>query len=167
MRARSRYAASILVALAIGASASGCAFITPQATTTIVESSNGVSGNVDPNLAMRNATLISDDGKTASLLVSLVNTDTTGMLVNIQYVNAAGANVAETAYVNAKSTLGVGGSTDKKIVFTGLNVKAGTLFPIYFQYGSQTGTKLLVPVLTSDWPQYKGLGPAAAATTAP
>ena len=49
-------------------------------------------------------------------------------------------------------------------LFTGLDVKDGTLFPVFFQYGSQTGTKLLVPVLTSDWPQFKGLGPAASAT---
>ena len=118
---------------------------------------------------------ISDDGKTASLLVSLVNTDTTGMLVNIQYMNAAGATVTENAYVNAanpsgapgqvSNTLTIGGLTDKKIVFTGLDVKAGTLFPVYFQYGTQTGTKLLVPVLTSDWPQYAGLAPAAATAT--
>ncbi|MEF2976804.1 hypothetical protein [Subtercola sp. YIM 133946] len=177
MRIRSRYAASILVALAIGASASGCAFITPQATTTIVESADGVNGNVAPNLAVRNATLISDDGKTASLLVSLVNTDNSGMLVNIQYQNAAGATVTESAYVDAASpngsnTLNIGGIdpsglAQKKIVFTGLDVKAGSLVPVFFQYGTETGTKLLVPVLTSDWPQYKGLAPAVAATAAP
>ena len=176
MRTRSRYAASILVALAIGASASGCAFITPQATTTIVESADGVNGTVDPNLAISNATLISDDGKSASLLVSLVNTDTTsGILVSIQYANAAGTNVTESAYVNAanpggapgkvSNSLSIGGLTDKKIIFTGLDVKAGTLFPVFFQYGTQTGTKLLVPVLTSDWPQYAGLAPAVATAT--
>ncbi|GGF19021.1 hypothetical protein [Subtercola lobariae] len=163
MRTRSRYAASILVALAIGASATGCAFITPQATTTIVESANGVNGNVAPNLAMRNVTLISDDGKTASLLATLVNTDITGNLVTIQYVNSAGASVTESAYVDAGATLQIGGVPDKKIILTGIDAKAGTLFPVFFQYGDQTGTKLLVPVLTSDWPQYKGLAPADAA----
>ncbi|MCU1479837.1 MAG: hypothetical protein JWQ19_623 [Subtercola sp.] len=175
MRARSRYAASIVVALALGVGASGCAFITPQATTTIVESADGVEGNVAPDLSMRNVTLISDDGKTASLIASLVNTDTSGMLVTIQYVNAAGTTVTENAYVpgekatgaagRVSNTLTIGGVTDKKIIFTGLDVKAGTLFPVFFQYGTETGTKLLVPVLTSDWPQFKGLAPADAAIT--
>ena len=163
MRARSRYAASIVVALALGLSATGCAFITPQATTTIVESADGVEGIIAPNIALRNVTLISDDGKTASLIATLVNTDTTGNLVTIQYVNAAGTTVTESAYVDAKKTLTIGGVTDKKIIFTGLDVKAGALFPVFFQYGDQTGTKLLVPVLTSDWPQFKGLAPADAA----
>ncbi|UFS59524.1 hypothetical protein [Subtercola endophyticus] len=174
MRARSRFAASIVVALALSVGASGCAFITPQATTSIKEAADGVEGNVDPNLSMRNVTLISDDGKTASLIATLVNTDTTtGILVNIQYVNAAGTTVTENAYVNKanesgapgkiSNTVTIGGVTDSKIIFTGLDVKAGTLFPVYFQYGNETGTKLLVPVLTSDWPQFKGLAPADAA----
>ena len=163
VRARSRYAASIVVALALGVGASGCAFITPQATTTIQEAADGVEGNVDPNLAMRNVTLISDDGKTASLIATLVNTDSSGNLVNIQYVNSAGATVTESAYVDAGKTLTIGGVTDKKIIFSGIDATAGTLFPVFFQYGDQTGTKLLVPVLTSDWPQFKGLAPADAA----
>ncbi|WP_343886112.1 hypothetical protein [Subtercola frigoramans] len=156
---KARFASSILVAALIAVGASGCAFITPQATTTIKEAADGVEGNVSPDIAMRNTTLISDDGKAASLIVTLVNVGESGNQVNIQYVNAAGTQVTENAFVNAHSTLTLGGLTDKKITFTGLDTKAGALFPVFFQYGTQTGTKLLVPVLTSDWPQFAGLAP--------
>lgn len=161
---RARFASSILVAALIAVGASGCAFITPQATTTVKEAADGVEGNVSPDIAMRNTTLISDDGTKANLIVTLVNVGDSGNQVAIQYVNAAGTSVTETAYVNAHSTLTIGGHSDKKITFTGLDTKAGALFPVYFQYGSQTGTKLLVPVLTSDWPQFAGLAPTASTT---
>ncbi|TIH30810.1 hypothetical protein D4765_16815 [Subtercola vilae] len=152
------------MAALIGVSASGCAFITPQSTISIKEAADGVEGNVSPDLAIRNATLISDDNKTGSLIASFVNTSSSPITVNMQYTDSSGVLSTETQYVEGSSTSTVGGTTDVKVVFTGLDVKAGALFPVFFQYGTQTGVKLLVPVLTSDWPQFTGLAPTVAPT---
>ncbi|RFA09973.1 hypothetical protein B7R54_12750 [Subtercola boreus] len=164
---RTRYAASILVAALVGVSATGCAFITPQATTSIGQVTDGVDGNVSPDLAIRNATLISDDKTSASLIVSLVNTGDEDHQVVVQYEDASGKSVDAVALVGARSTLTVGGSTDQRLVLDNVDLTVGQLFPVFFQYGSVTGTKLLVPVLSSDWEQFDGLEPTATPTPTP
>ncbi|RFA07244.1 hypothetical protein B7R21_13545 [Subtercola boreus] len=164
---RTRYAASILVAALVGVSATGCAFITPQATTSIGQVTDGVDGSVSPDLKIRNATLISDDKTSASLIVSLVNTGDEDHQVVVQYEDSTGRSVDAVALVGARSTLTVGGSTDQRLVFENVDLTVGQLFPIFFQYGSQTGTKLLVPVLSSDWEQFDGLEPTATPTPTP
>ncbi|RFA13787.1 hypothetical protein B7R22_11895 [Subtercola boreus] len=164
---RTRYAASILVAALVGVSATGCAFITPQATTSIGQVTDGVDGSVSPDLKIRNATLISDDKTSASLIVSLVNTGDEDHQVVVQYEDSTGKSVDAVALVGARSTLTVGGSTDERLVLENVDLTVGQLFPIFFQYGGQTGTKLLVPVLSSDWEQFDGLEPTAAPTPTP
>lgn len=160
---KARYAASILIAVLLSVGASGCAFITPQATLDIVETANGVNGNVGNDMAVRNATLISDDGKTARLLVSLVNTSDQGIQVNVQYKTAAEVPFTAKIDVGAGQTVTLGNTDGAQLVFTNLEISAGSLFPVYFQYGTETGTELLVPVLTSDWQEYRGLPRAVTA----
>ncbi|PPF88545.1 hypothetical protein C5B96_02560 [Subtercola sp. Z020] len=165
---RTRYAASILVAALVGVSATGCAFITPQATTTIGQVTDGVDGNVSPDLAIRNATLISgEDGTSASLIASLVNLGDEDHQVVVQYENSAGKSVDAVALVGARSTLTVGGETSDRIQLDDVDLTVGQLFPVFFQYGSETGTKLMVPVLSSDWQQFEGLEPTESATPVP
>jgi hypothetical protein len=45
-----------------------------------------------------------------------------------------------------------------------IDTKAGSLLPIYFQYGTEPGKQLDVPVLDGSLPQYATLLPTATPT---
>jgi hypothetical protein len=137
----------------------GCAFITPQATTKIVTSENGTNGNVGV-ISVRNATLISDDGQLASMLVTFYNSGVESQTLKVQYdSNGTKINGSVTLPGRTSSTFGADG--DPKLVLSNIDSPAGSLMPIYFQYGTTEGVQLLVPVLTSNWAMYDGLAPTA------
>jgi hypothetical protein len=48
----------------------------------------------------------------------------------------------------------IGADNKRQVQLTGMDTKAGALYPVYFQYGSETGLRLLVPVLTNGLPEY-------------
>jgi hypothetical protein len=139
----------------------GCAFITPQATTEIVETSDGVNANIG-DIAVRNATLISEDGSAASLLVSFVNNSVSTKQVSVQYEDGAtGERVTEKVFVDGNGAItSFGGGEGDQIVLN--NVSApGSLFPLYFQYTGAEGKQVMVPVLNTSLPEYTGLAPTA------
>jgi hypothetical protein len=81
---RARLGAALAMAALLVVGTAGCAFITPQATTKEVETANGVNGRVG-TVDIRNATLISDDGEDASLLVTFNNSATESRALTLQY----------------------------------------------------------------------------------
>jgi hypothetical protein len=145
----------------------GCAFITPQATTEIVETSDGVNADIG-EIAVRNATLISQDGTLASLLVSFVNESVSTKQVLLQYEDGeTGERVTEKVFVDGNGAITSFGGTDSEQILLN-NVSApGSLFPIYFQYGSEEGKQVMVPVLNTSLPEYADLAPTPAPTATP
>lgn len=161
---RARIAAGVVVGALVAFGATGCAFITPQATLNIVETSNGISGNAG-DIGVRNATLISDnDGATANLLASFVNQGQRDQQLSVQYTNARGEILTTKVYVPAGQIVSVGAKGDRQITLTDLDSPAGSLFSMYFQTEVAPGKQLLVPVLGSDWQEYKGLQPTPVPT---
>jgi hypothetical protein len=160
-----RVAASILLAGALVAGTSGCTFFATQATLIKYDPSDGISANVG-DLHVRNAlALASDDGKTLSLTMSIVNSGKTGQALSIQY-QIAGVKTTESRFVDANSVVTVGTTaTDSRILIANPDVKAGGLLPVYVQYGNFEGQQLLVPVLNADIAQYNTLKPTDAPTT--
>ncbi len=161
---RARFAASVLVVALVGFGTAGCAFITPQATTKIIEASDGVNGDLGA-VAVRNATLISEDGELASLLVSFVNTSDSTQQVLVQYEDGAtGERVNQKVSAAGNGAItSFGAEGGEQILLD--NVSApGSLFPVYFQYGDEEGKQLMVPVLNTSLPEYSGLAPTPSPT---
>lgn len=159
---RARFAASVLVLGLVGFGTAGCAFITPQATTEIVETSDGVNADIG-SVAIRNATLISEDGELASLLVSFVNTGEGAQQLLVQYEDEiTGKRVNQKVFID-EGTTSFGAKGTEQILLK--NVTApGSLFPVYFQYGDEPGKQIMVPVLNTSLPEYDGLAPTPTPT---
>ena len=164
---RARFAASVLVVAFVAFGTAGCAFITPQATTKIVETSDGVNGDLG-DLSVRNATLISEDGELASMLVSFVNRSDSAEQVLVQYEDAVtGERVNQKVLVEGNGLITSFGAGEGDQILLENVSKPGSLFPVYFQYGSVEGKQLMVPVLNTSLPEYDGLAPTATPTPTP
>jgi hypothetical protein len=162
---RARLGAALAMAALLGLGTAGCAFITPQATTKEVEAANGVNGRVG-TVDIRNATLISDDGETASLLVTFSNSARESRALTLQY-EVDGAKTETTVPVAGDGNTSFGADDETQIVLHGIDAAAGSLFPIFFQYGTAEGKQLLVPVLTTDFAEYTDLAPTPMPTVTP
>lgn len=162
---RARLGAALAMAALLVVGTAGCAFITPQATTKIVEAANGVNGKVG-TVDIRNATLISDDGENASLLVTFSNSARESRALTLQY-EADGTKSEMTIPVAGNGNTSFGADAESQVVLRGIDAKAGSLFPIYFQYGDAEGKQLLVPILTTEFEEYTGLAPTPLPTVTP
>lgn len=157
---RARLAASALVGALLVGALSGCTFMTPQSTTVHYDASDGIGTSIG-DLKVRNALLVTDDGANANLLINLVNTSNYGIETKIQYENATGAKVDDSVFVNADSAVTIGGADADTFTLAGISAPAGTLFPVFVQYGDVTGQQLWLPVLAPEG-EYAGLAPDAA-----
>ncbi|HMM82348.1 MAG TPA: hypothetical protein PJ998_04145 [Terrimesophilobacter sp.] len=155
MRARLAASAALVALLAIGTT--GCTFITDQATTTKYDASDGISATIG-DIQLENTALVTADGKTASLLINVVNHSAYGVDVNVQYENADKTKVNDSVFVNANSVKSLGGPDAGKLVLSGIAAPAGSLFPVFFQYGDVTGKQMWLPVLAPNG-EYASLAP--------
>jgi len=157
---RARTMATVVVAAGILLGTSGCNLFAPQATTIHYDASDGVSGNLG-DLAIRNAMLITDDGENANLVVHVVNGGDDDIELLVQY-DGAGEKVDKTVTIDANATTEFGIPGGESVAVESLNASAGSLFPVFFQYGDLTGIELLVPVLDGTLPEYSTLVPTPA-----
>ena len=157
---RARTMATVVVAAGILLGTSGCNLFAPQATTIHYDASDGVSGNLG-DLAIRNAMLITDDGENANLVVHVVNGGDDDIELLVQY-DGAGEKVDKTVTIDANATTEFGIPGGESVAVESLNASAGSLFPVFFQYGDLTGIELLVPVLDGSLPEYSTLVPTPA-----
>lgn len=159
---KARIAASVVLAAALLLGTSGCTFFTAQSTTMHYDPSDGVSATVG-NIKAQNAILISTDGQQASLLINLINDGETPVTVKIQYTGTKGS--VTTSYpLEGREALTFGTKEGKKIVFDNIDTQPGALFPVFIQYGTQTGQQILVPVLNGTQAEYEGLAPTPTPT---
>lgn len=150
----------MVLAGALLAGTAGCTFFSQQATLIHYDPSDGIGVTVGHIDARNMIALVSDDGKAASLLVTIINTGRSGELVNFQYASG-GEKTTTSKYVNADSSASFGNAVgQKQIIIPNPGVPAGALLPVYVQYGDEPGQQVLVPVLNADLPQYKDLGPS-------
>lgn len=159
---RTRIAASAVLAIAILSGTVGCGLMAPQATTIRYDAGDGVGGNVG-DVAIRNAILVSDDGSTANLVVTFVNTGDSAHNLNVQY-EAGTEKVTLSLTVDANSSVSLGTPDAPSIILEGIDTQPGALFPVYMQYGNETGVELLVPVLDGSIGTYSTLVPTPTPT---
>ncbi|TQO20547.1 hypothetical protein FB472_2183 [Rhodoglobus vestalii] len=158
-----RAAASALLAGALIVGTAGCSFITPTATLNQYDPSDGISTSVG-ELKIRNALAISnDDNSAVSLMITILNTSTSSGSLRLQYESADGERVDISEPLSADEIKSFGTEVDgEKIVISDAGLVAGQLFPIYFQYGNESGKELLIPVISGDDEIYADLAPASA-----
>jgi hypothetical protein len=136
----------------------GCNFITPAATTQIQTSEPGINANVG-SIELRNAIVFTENGDTASLSVTLLNTSTTDRDVSFQY-DSLGNPTTTTVEVPASSTVSRGTKAgDPQILLSDIGVQPGALMKVFVQYGSQSGKNISIPVLNGSFKQFSTLLP--------
>jgi len=154
-------AAAIAAGVVLGTS--GCNLIQPQATTKSYDASDGVSLAVG-KVNLQNLIAISDDGELASLMLTGVNTTGKAQTLTINYV-AAGVAHTVTQLIPSSDLRGTtwGGKGDAQIILEQIATQPGSMMEIGFAVdGAQATT--LVPVLSTEQPEYNGLGPVATVT---
>lgn len=159
---RARIAASVVLAAGILMGTSACNLLAPQATINHYDASDGVSANVG-DIAVRNAILISNDGTDANLVVTIVNQGDTAHSVSMQYT-VGGEKVTQKLTVDANATVSLGAGDTPALGLGNIAAQPGALFPVFVQYGQETGAELLVPVLDGTLSQYSTLVPTATPT---
>ncbi|MGW8484585.1 DNA modification methylase [Microbacterium sp. NPDC055903] len=136
--------------------ATGCTFITPQASTIPYSASDGVNvSDEGAPLAVRNVFVVADEsGELGNLIAGIVNpTDDDQVLI----VQVSGLDATEIE-VPADSTVSLGGNVEPLLI-EGLNAKPGATVEIHFQSGDGNGVKANVPVLDGALPYYTDLVP--------
>lgn len=163
MRRRIAVTAALAIGLAFGTA--GCTFLAPQATLIKYNASDGVDLNVG-KLQVRNAFVISPNGKDANLIGVLINTSDSPIAVKLQFSSgSAGTSKTLTEHLKAGEVLSLGNPGVKQVVFRKADVKPGALLTVYIQYGNEQGKNLQLPVLNGSQSYYTGLAPSPAPTT--
>jgi hypothetical protein len=145
--------------------ATGCSLFAPQSTTQGYDPSDGVGATLG-SIEVRNALVFTKNGQEASLLVSLINDGQKPANVNIQYQGSDG-KLTSTVRLDAGEAKTIGAEGSKQLVMQGIDSEPGTLFPVFFQSGTDTGKQLLVPVLDAKEKEYRGLLPSKRPTPTP
>ncbi|MFC5928295.1 hypothetical protein D6T64_17985 [Cryobacterium melibiosiphilum] len=164
MKTRTRIAASVVLMAGVALGTAGCGFTATQATSIAYDASDGVSGTVG-ELEFRNAILLSDDGDTANLLLSVVNLSDKAVQLNVQY-EADGEKVTARETIAALTTVTLGSTDEPEIVLENIDSQPGALFPVFLQYGNETGVELLMPILDGSMDVYSSLVPVEPTPTA-
>lgn len=164
---RSRFAAIVVLAATVALGTSGCGFLVPQATTIEYDASDGVGDSVG-DIDVRNALIVaSEDGSVGHLVVTLINTGTSAHSVKVEFDNGTSTEV--TIDADEVFTFSADAERDderQNIVIDPLDAQAGSTTPVFFQYGTETGVTLDVPVYTGDLIVYSTLVPTPEGTTA-
>jgi hypothetical protein len=154
-----RAAAALILAGATLLGTAGCTFLTPTATLTEYVPGEGMNLTIG-DVAIRNAlALPNEDGSVVSLVVTITNGSSNGTKLNLQYDNGD-EQVNESIILGGSSTVAFGNDPEQdQLLLETTDAAAGSLLPIYVQYGEEPGKMLLVPVLDPNQPQYEGLAP--------
>ena len=160
---RARVVASAGLAALLAIALAGCNFVTPNATLKPYDPSDGVNTQIG-DVYIRNVLLLAGESGDVSLLANVVNETDNGVNVTFQYQgkdsDGVSGKVDNAVFANPGKTASVGGHGDPQVVLSGAEATPGTLFPIFVQYGDQTGKQLLVPVLDGTLKPYDELLPS-------
>jgi len=153
---KSRLVASAALSAVVLLGATGCTFISPQATTIQYSASDGVNvSDADGPIDIRNAFIVAtDDGSVGNLIAAFVNpTDEKATLtLSVDGIDSF------TVTVPAGETVSLGADAEPLRVVD-LDTKPGATIEVHFQSGDSTGVKTQVPVLDGALPYYADLVP--------
>ena len=138
-----RRLAPVALAAAVLLGVTGCAMISPQATTIPYSPADGVNVPASGPLKVRNALFVADEaGENANFLAAIVNdTDKAQTLL----VGVDGAN--KSVRVPARSTVSLGFDDAEPLLFEGLDAAPGVDLDVTFRSGDGDTIVYSVPVL--------------------
>ncbi|GEP48729.1 DNA modification methylase [Microbacterium saccharophilum] len=142
----SRLAASLVLGIAVALGATGCAMVSPQATTIPYSPSDGVNVPDSGPLKVRNALIVTDEsGTTGNLIAAIVNDTDSAETLSLGIDGET-----QTVRVPARSVVSLGGDDEDPLLLEGLNTSAGETLAVTFQSGTGTGVEAEVPVLDGE-----------------
>ncbi|MFT4219814.1 MAG: DNA modification methylase [Microbacterium sp.] len=157
---KSRLIASLALGAAVILGATGCAMISPQATTVHYSPADGVNVDGSAPLEVRNAVVIANEEGTAGNLVAAIVNPTDGSLtLNLE---VGDARTPATVHVPANSVVSLGAEGTPPLPLANFEGVPGSDVPIYFQSGDENGVKTDVPILDGTLPYYADLVPQPA-----
>ena len=144
---KSRLVASIAVGAVVLLGATGCAMISPQATTIQYAAAEGVNVYSSGPVQVRNALIVADQtGERGALVAALINDTDESQTVRIT-LGEGSATIEETVRVPARSALSLGSDETDPLPIEGLQFIPGSDIPGYFSSGDGEGSLASVPVL--------------------
>ena len=153
---KARLIASVVLAATVVLGTSACNLISPQTTTKQYDASDGVSGRIG-DLVIRNAVVISEDGETGNLLVSITNSgDSESLTIKWGDDFSEGTETR----IPGDATTSFGTEEEDPILLEGIDAEPGSLLTMFFQYGDETGVEIFVPVLDGTLPEYSEFVPS-------
>lgn len=157
-----RAAASAAIAALVVTGVAACA---PIASLKHYDPSDGVSTTVG-QVKVLNALVLSKSGADGNLLFSAYNPTDSLIQLNVQY-DDGGTPTTLHATLQPDTTTDFGYGASGQFLLAGLDVKPGSLAPIYFQYDNEVGSRIPVPVLDGAISQYQTLLPTPTPTPMP
>lgn len=153
---KSRLVASAAISALVLLGATGCTFITPQATKTEYAASDGVNvSDEDGPIAVRNALIIAnEDGTVGNFVGAVVNPtqDRATLTVSLE----GGEPFMITVPAGGSVSLG---ADQEPVEVVGLDTMPGATVAMHFQSGDSAGVTTQVPVLDGTLPYYSDLAP--------
>lgn len=153
---KSRLVASAALSALVLLGATGCTFISPQATTIQYSASDGVNvSDADGPIDVRNAFVVAtEDGSVGNLIAAIVNpTDERATLtIALEGIDPF------TVTVPAGGSVSLGADAEP-LRIVDLDTMPGATVEMHFQSGDSTGVKTDVPVLDGTLPYYADLVP--------
>jgi len=155
---RRRLFAPLALAFSVVLGASGCTLNAEIATMKDYDPSDGVGTEVG-DLALRNIMLITNDQGEGNLVMTVVNTGGEDVSLLVQYTDGTKKTTETIRVPGLPALTRFGDDPAQGVVFSGTDVVPGSLAPIYFQYASNPGELVFVPVLDGSLPEYELLVP--------
>jgi hypothetical protein len=153
---KSRLVASAALSALVLLGATGCTFISPQATTIEYAASDGINvSDADGPIDVRNVFVVAtEDGSVGNLVGAIVNpTDEKATLtISFQGIDPF------TITVPAGDSVSLGADAEP-LRIVDLDTIPGATVEIHFQSGDSTGVKAAVPVLDGTLSYYSDLVP--------
>ena len=151
---RRRLLAPLALAFSVALGATGCTLTADIATMKDYDPSDGVGTEVG-DLALRNIMLITNGSGEANLVMTVVNSGGEDVSLRVQYSDGE-AQSNETLDVPGFPALTrFGDDPATGALFSGSDIVAGGLTPMYFQYANNPGELVFVPVLDGALPEYE------------
>ncbi|WP_091226388.1 DNA modification methylase [Microbacterium sp. 3J1] len=154
---KSRLVASAAISALVLLGATGCTFISPQATTIEYSASDGVNvSDSDGPIDVRNAFIVAnEDGSVGNFVAAVVNA--TGEEATLTITIDGLEPMTVTVPANRTISFGAEGEEPKRI--DGLDTMPGATLEMHFQSGDGAGTKAEIPVLDGSLSYYADLVP--------
>lgn len=144
---KSRLIASLAVGVAVILGTSGCAMISPQATTIPYAAAEGTNVYDSGPLEVRNAFIVAnDDGTLGNFVAAIVNQTDKAHTLRVEFGEAPDTTSVEVR-VPANSTVSLGSDEDGPKLVEGTVMLPGTTIPGFFVSGDSEGALVAVPVL--------------------